>query len=258
MVKKILSIILWVITGAALIVLFVFGRNWYLETPLKGIKLELERGHNDGFVDKDTLLAYAEAACDLAHLNTISNVNMERIKQLLTDNPWIQSGDAFIGLDDTLTIKAKEYEPVLRVFGNDGRSVYVTTIGEVIPSSPRYTPHLLIASGNFKLSLPQRDAHVNDSVYVSTGLAEALVLSQAIAADTYLASHIGQIYRNKEGEFELAVNSFPPRVLLGDISNINNKLSRLHIILEKYNNTEELIGYKTLDLRYKNQIVCTK
>ena len=258
MVKKILSIILWVITGAALIVLFVFGRNWYLETPLKGIKLSLERSHINGFVDQDTMLANAAAVCDLAHQNKITNVDMKRINKLLADNPWIENGSAYIGLNDTLTIKAKEYEPVLRVYGNDGRSVYVTAEGKIIPSSPRYTPHLIIASGNFSLPMPQRNACVNDTLFGSTGIAEALILSQTIVRDDYLAEHVGQIYRNQEGEFELTVNNLPPKVIVGDIDNINHKMSRLRVLLEKYNNTEELINFKTLDLRYKNQIVCTK
>ena len=33
MVKKILSIVLWVVTGAAIIVLFAFARKGYLEKP---------------------------------------------------------------------------------------------------------------------------------------------------------------------------------------------------------------------------------
>jgi len=258
MVKKILSIILWAITGAALIALFVFGRNWYLETPLKGINLTLERSQMKGFVERDSLLSQAESICDLAHQNNISNVDLQRINKLLVDNPWIESGSAYIDLNDTMIIKAKEYEPVLRVYGNDGRSVYITAEGVIIPSSPHFTPHLIIASGNFNIPAPHRDAHVNDSVYGATGLAEALILSQAVESDDYLASHIGQIYRNKDGDFELTVNNLPPKVIVGDISNLNHKLSRLRIILEKYNNTEELVNYKTLDLKYKNQIVCTK
>ena len=243
MVKKILSIALWVVTGAALIVLFVFGRKWYLETPLKGIQINLERSHADGFVEKDSLLAYAKAVCDIAHHNTIENIDMERINKLLANNLWIEHGNAFIDLNDTLYIKAKEYEPVLRVYGIDGRSVYVTAEGVIIPSSPRYTPHLMIASGHFEQQ---------------TGIAEALTIAQAISRDEYLTEHIGQIYLNQDKEFEVTVNNLPVKVIVGDTCAIDDKLSRLRILLERYNNTEELIGYKTLDLKYKNQIVCTK
>ncbi len=243
MVKKILRIVLWVVTGAALIVLFVAGRKWYLETPLKGIQIHLERSHADGFVQKDSLMAYAEAVSGLRQHARISSVDMQRISKLLSDNPWIERGSAFIDLNDTLSITAKEYEPVLRVFGVDGRSVYVTAEGTLIPSSPHYTPHLLIASGNFD---------------EQSGIAEALAIAQAINADAYLTEHIGQIYRNQDQEFEVTVNNLPAKVILGDTTDLDSKLLRLRTLLEKYNNTEELIGYKTLDIKYKNQIVCTK
>ena len=39
MVKKILSIVLWVITAAAIVVLFICARESYLNTPLKSINL---------------------------------------------------------------------------------------------------------------------------------------------------------------------------------------------------------------------------
>ena len=243
MVKKILRIVLWVVTGAALIVLFFAGRKWYLETPLKGIKVDLERSQMKGFVDNDSLLAYAEAVCGMARHNKIANIDMQGINKLLSRNPWIERGSAYIDLNDTLFIKVKEYKPVLRVFYPNGTSVYVTAEGTVIPSSPRYTPHLLIASGHF-----DQDADI----------ANALAITQAISSDEYLTEHIGQIYLNQDKEFEVTVNNLPAKVIVGDTCFINDKLARLRTLLEKYNNTEELIGYKALDLKYKNQIVCTK
>ena len=258
MVKKILSIVLWVITGAALIVLFVSGRKWYLNTPLKGISLNLERNHYKGFVDNDSLMAYADAVSDLAHQNTIAKVNMGGIHKMLTDNPWIEKGNAYIDLNDTLFINAKEYEPVLRVYDGQGSSVYVTAEGVIIPPSQHYTPHLIIASGSFTLPAPGCNAKTSDSLYQQSGIAEALAIAQVVEHDHYLAGHIGQIYRNPDHEFELTVNNLPAKVIVGDTCAINDKLSRLRILLEKYNNTEELTGYKSLDLKYKNQIVCTK
>ena len=243
MVKKVLSIVLWVITGGALIVLFSFGRSKYLETPLKGVEINLKRIHSNGFVDQDSLLAHVQAVCDIAHQNKIADINMVQVNKLLSGNPWIESGSAFIDLNDTLYLEAKEYEPMLRVFGNDGRSVYVTYEGVIIPSSPIYTPHLMIASGYFE---------------EEAGIPEALAIAKAINRDEYLTEHIGQIYLNQNNEFEVTVNNLPAKVIVGDTMGIDDKLSRLKALLEKYNNTEELIGYKTLDLKYKNQIVCTK
>ena len=258
MVKKILKIALWVITGAALAALFVFGRKWYLETPLKGIVFQLERDRDNGFVEEDSVMSYVEALCDIKHQAAIATIDMMQIRTFLDDNPWIEKSSAYIGLDDTLVIQAKEYDPVLRVFNQDKRSVYVTTDGVIIPSSPNYTPHLIIASGDFTFPTPQESASVTDSIYADTGLPEALAIAIAIRNNQAAAKHIGQIYKDIDNKYELMVNNLPARVILGDTCMVANKLTRLGILMEKFGGTEELDKYKTLDLKYKNQIVCTK
>ena len=258
MVKKILKIALWVITGVALTTLFVYGRRWYLDTPLKGIVFQLERDRDNGFVKTDSVMSYVEAISDIKHHAANSSVNLMKIRDFLNSNPWIESSSAYIGLNDTLIIHAKEYDPVIRVFNQDKRSVYVTSDGVVIPSSPNYAPHLIIASGEFSFPTPDSKTTVNDSVYANTGLPEALAIAKAIRNDQTTAKHIGQIYKNTNNKYELMVNNLPARVILGDTNMVANKLTRLGILLEKYGGTEELDNYKTLDLKYKNQIVCTK
>lgn len=258
MVKKILSIILWVVTGAALIALFVFGHKWYLETPLKGVSCFVERSHANGFIIKDSIIAHAKVICNTEHQAAISTVDMMKIQRMLNGNPWIAQSSAYIGLNDTLCISIKEYEPVLRVYNHDGTSVYLTRNGNIIPSSPHYTPHLIIASGNYSFASPDKNANVTDSLYLQSGLVETLSIAKAIGKDQYLKEHIGQIYRNNDNEYEITVNNLPVQVILGDTCSVDNKLFRLKVLLEKYHGTMELEGYKTMSLKYKNQIVCTK
>lgn len=258
MVKKILSIVLWVVTGAAIITLFAFARKGYLETPLKGINLSIERSQPAGFVEKDSVLAQARAICDIEHHAAISSINMMQLRQMLDNNPWIDQSSVYIDLNDTLRITAAEYHPVLRVYNRDGRSVYLTREGVILPPSPRYTPHLIITSGNYSFATPLRNGHISDSLYQGSGLAEALAITQAIGKDQFLKEHIGQIYRNTDNEYEVIVNNLPIQVIVGDTCAVDNKLHRLRVLLEKYQGTTELEGYKTMNLKYKNQIVCTK
>ena len=258
MVKKILSIILWVITGAAIVVLFIFGRKSYLETPLKGISFAIERYHEKGFIESDSILARAQAICGMERQASIASVDMMQLRRMLDSNPWIAEAGAHIGLNDTLFIKAREYEPMLRVYNSNGLSVYVTAEGVIIPSSPHYTPHLIIASGNYNFAMPQKNGNTADSLYRNSGLDETLSIAKAIGKDQFLIDHIGQIYRNNDNEYELIVNNLPVQVLLGDTCDIDSKLHSLEVLLEKYHGTEELLNYRTMNLKYKNQIVCTK
>ena len=258
MVKKILSIVLWVVTGAAIITLFVFARKGYLETPLKGISLNMERVQNEGFVENDSIIAQASSICGMERHAVVADIDMMQLHRMLDDNPWIAHSSVFIDLNDTLRLSATEYEPVLRVYNHEGRSVYITREGVIIPSSPRYTPHLIIASGNYGFATPRRNGSITDSLYLNSGLADALAIAQAIEKDQFLQEHIGQIYRNNDNEFEVIVNNLPIPVVVGDTCAIENKLFRLKVLLEKYQGTTELENYKTMSLKYKNQIVCTK
>ena len=258
MVKKILSIIAWVITGAALIVLFVVAYKGYSNTPLKGIAFNLERHADKGFIEKDSTIVAIEELCGIRKHATIKSVDMLKIQQLLKSSPWIENTSAYIGLNDTLIIKAKEYDPILRVFNKKGRSVYVTEAGDILPSSPTYTPRLIIASGNYDFATSKGSQRLSDTAFSTTGLDETLAITKAILNDDFLKGSIGQIYRNEKRQYEVVVNGLTARVLVGDTTAINDKMAKLSTLLEKYSGTEELNAYKTLDLRYKNQIVCTK
>ena len=258
MVKKILSIVLWVVTGAAIITLFAFARKGYLESPLKGIHLNMERANGVGFIEDDSIIAQAKSICGMERHAAIADIDMMKLHRMLDENPWISRSSVYIDLNDTLRLTATEYEPALRVYNQEGRSVYVTREGVLIPSSPRYTPHLIIASGNYGFATLHRNGNINDSLYLNSGLAEALAIAQAIEKDPFLQEHIGQIYRNNDNDFEVIVNNLPIQVIVGDTCGIDNKLFRLKVLLEKYQGTTELENYQSMSLKYKNQIVCTK
>lgn len=237
--------------------LFVFGRRTYLNTPLKGIDFTFEQSNSKGCVEKDTLLSTIEALCDIQNEASISSVNMMGVNKLLNDNPWIEQASGYIGLNDTLILKAKEYKPVIRIFNKAGKSVFVSEKGTIIPFSPKHSPRLIVANGDFDFPMPRQNTSMNDSLYVTSGIPEALHIALALNKDSFLTGSIGQIYKN-DNEYELVVNDLQAKVILGDTCVTDDKLSRLRTILEKYSGTQELLPYKTLNLKYKNQIVCTK
>ena len=146
MVKKILRIVLWVVTGATLVVLFVFAREDYLNQPLKAVQIVTKA--DTGFVRKGMLRDEIWQLCGRSNIGT---VNMVAIQERLNNNPWIEHNASYVDLDGTLHVNFEEYEPKFRVFAKSGRSVYVTDNGVVIPSNRIYTPYVLIASGNFEL-----------------------------------------------------------------------------------------------------------
>ena len=253
MVKKILSILLWVVTAAALVVLFVFARENYLTTPLKSI--QLIPATDTGFVRKTALHKEIEQICGNSKVGT---VNMIAIQKVIEENSWIEDGTSYIDLDGTLNVSFKEYEPWFRVFGKKGHSVYVTRDGVVIPSSRTYTPYVLVASGNFELRSDSATYQLSDTLDSDRNLLNALHWCEAIEGNDFVSHCIGQLYCNKRNQFELTVKGFDGRVIVGDTCDATDKLKRLESFMKQRIDSPETKTLKSINLNYKNQIVCTK
>ena len=253
MVKKILSIVLWVITAAALIVLFIYARENYLSTPLKTVNLMPES--DSGFVRRSVLHEEIEKQCKQAKIGT---VDMIKIQNHLDANPWIESNSAYIDLNGNLNVNFKEYEPQFRVFGKNGQSVYVTDAGIVMPSCSNYTPYVLIASGNFDLDNDSTTYTLCDTLVRDRNIIDALYWFKAIKANPFIENCVGQLYCNNKNQFELTVKGLDARVIVGDTCLAADKLNRLEIFMKQRINRLETHSMKIINLNYKNQIVCTK
>ena len=255
MVKKILSILAWIVTAGSLIALFVVAREHYLNTPVRSVNLNIERGTDNGFVKSEAVLADIGTLSSNAKIGTI---NMEGIRNQLKANPWIESSSAYIGLDAIMNVSIKEYEPIMRIFDKNGSSAYVTADGLLLPTSLGYTPHLLIASGNFTLDNDRLNQQLCDTLEADRNILNALQVFEAIERNKSLKNSIGQLYCNARNEFEIVAKGIPSRIVLGTTDNLDDKLRRLEIFINQKAGSAELYGFKKIDLQFKNQIVCTK
>ena len=254
MVNKILSIVAWVVTAGALIALFVFAREDYLTSPVKDVQLHIERSGDSGFIKEHFLKADIERFRN----TNIGTFKIYDLQQSLNANPWIASNTSYIDLDGTLHVSIKEYEPVLRVFSNDGKSVYLTEAGQVLPTNRLYTPYVLVTSGSFDLQNDSISYPLNDSTAGHQALAEALHIWKAIEGNPFMKSCIGQVYRNSKGEFDITVKDVKAQVILGDTIQIADKLRRAEIFFKQKAGTADLTAMKNINFKYKNQVVCTK
>ena len=257
MVKKILSIALWVITAAAIVVLFIFARENYLNTPVKAVNLL--PASDSGFVRRSVLQKEIESYCEeFGRSKKIGTVDMVKIQKSLDANPWIESNATHIGLDGNLNVSFKEYEPQLRVFGKNGRSAYVTDEGVVVPSCTNYTPYVLVASGNLDLPVDTATYTLCDTLDRDHNIINALYWYKVIKANPFMGNCVGQLYCDSKNEFELTVKGLDARVIVGDTCLAADKLYRLETFMKKRINRMETQNMKTINLKYKNQIVCTK
>ena len=105
---------------------------------------------------------------------------------------------------------------IVRISPIDGKDFYMDSEGSIFGLSHNYTEHLLIANGN-----------IQDIARLYT----VLNLAKYISSDSLWNAQIVQIYLKKSKEIELVPRVGNHTILLGDITNYQEKLRKLYLFL---------------------------
>ena len=92
-----------------------------------------------------------------------------------------------------------------------------------------------------------------DSLETLTSTADLIV---KLTKDTLLESELETLYLENH-EYILDMRSFPFQVVLGDSTQLKNKLEKLKIFCAFQTSQDSLIDFDKINLSYKNQVVAT-
>ena len=172
----------------------------------------------------------------------ITEVNTELIEQELLKNEMISQVEAYKTPSGIVKLEVTQKIPILRVMGVNG-NYYVDNLGTLMPISRRYAAHVPIASGYVEKELAMNDLYKF-----------ALFLQE----NKFWNDQIEQIYITSDGDVELIPRVGDHRIVLGTFDGFEEKLANLRLF---YQQAIPKIGwekYSSINLKYKNQIVCTK
>ena len=84
------------------------------------------------------------------------------------------------------------------------------------------------------------------------------IINRYIQEDSFLQAQIEQIYINKSNEIELVPKVGRHLILFGDIDNMETKFENLIVFYEQGMKKAGWKKYKTINLKYSNQVICSK
>ena len=168
----------------------------------------------------------------------MNDVSFKNIESLLSNHPSIRYANVYSDMQGKVFVSVIQRNPIVRVQnGKDG--YYLDEDGLRMPLSNEYTARMLLVTGEVNL------VNENDLYY----------LSDVIIKDEFLKKQIVQIDINKDSEL-LMLTQIGEQVEFGQIKEVGEKFKKLKLYYEKGNSQNQ--EYKTLNLKYKNQIVCIK
>ena len=170
-----------------------------------------------------------------------SVINLYKLENNVTQNPYVEKASVFLTIEGILKAIIKQRGPVARII-NEYESYYVDKQGVKIPLSDNFSSRVLLVSGIF-----------NDK-----NLEEILPLIHNILGDNFLQKEVVGISRSSQGEYQFAVRSGNYKINFGKLTEVDVKIKKLKAFYNKTFEDKTIQNYKTINVKYHNQVVCTK
>ena len=194
--------------------------------------------------------------------NTVySDIEVGKIRKVLESNPYIHKAQVSLGLNGIVEVNIDQKEPIARVFNKKGDSYYLTSECKLMPLSNIDIEHLIVVSGEINQEIDivySGRSFKSPSNYHELALYIVWKLASYIRQNIFLSAQIDQIIVTENLEIELIPLIGEQLIILGDIDNLEIKFQNLETL---YTQGFQMVGwdkYKTINLKYINQVVCTR
>ncbi len=251
--KKILTGILWIALVMGFCTLWAFSVVERKKLESTKINFKIDESENKFFVNANDLnqIIKAKGYDTLLH-KKINNIGWMQLEQAFEANPWIANAEIFANRNGEIEIDVRQRCPLMRIINKNGVSFYVDEKGVPMTLSSKFTAREIIVSGklasaDFNYSHPEQGKRF-----------DLVKLVRYINADDFLKAQIVQINVKENDELELYPLAGSHVIEFGDANEAQEKFERLKIFYKEGLNKVGWSKYKTIDVRFKNQIVAVR
>ena len=263
-IKKILRAAAWCCLVIGLFIMMGFASKEEGKMTCKSLKISIRQNDENFFVDERDIRQMIYDRGDSIINQPMSSIDISNLEKLMHTNPWVSNAEVYVSIGGELKIELEQRKPVLRVINRKGESFYIDTEGKLMLWSQKFTPRVLVASGNIPESydsfykLGVKDILANDSLRKFSCLDDLFAIAQYVSADEFWNAQTEQVFINSKNEIELVGRAGNQKIIFGDGSDMEEKFTKLKTFYKVGLNTSGWNTYDTLNLKYKNQVVAIK
>ncbi len=170
-----------------------------------------------------------------------SVIDLYGLENKVKKNPYVEKALVFLTIDGVLKLIIKQRSPVARIIQKSD-SYYIDKDGVKVPLSNNYSARVLLISG----------------IKNDKELKEILPLITFILNDNFLHKEIIGIEKFETGEYQFSARSGDHKIDFGTLSKMEIKFKKLKAFYNKTFEDKTIQNYKAINVKYHNQVVCTK
>lgn len=241
----------WLISLAGVVVLLSFINIKKQTVKCTDVKILIPGA--DNFIEREEIDQILREDQGVLLGRNIENINIHKIEKKLQSNPYIAFAKVYVEMDGVLHIEVKQRQPVVRILNSSGQDFYIDNDGLKMPISSNFTANVLVATGNITEVFGSRV----DTLH--TKLAHDIYKTALfIKRDTLWDSQIEQLVVDQKNDIELIPRVGDQRIILGNADSLEKKMTNLLLFYKKAMPQVGWDAYRTINIKYTNQIVCEK
>ena len=181
------------------------------------------------------------------------SIHLGKVEAIIRLNPYVKNAEVFLDASNHINVKLTQREAILRVIDMGDVGYYIDTEGVQFPLSRHGTARVPIATGFIGAGIQCKDLKK-----VDCPLHPLLVLMEFIRSNPMWDADIEQIYVDKYGEFTLVPKLGEANIIIGEATHLPEKFHRLEQFYAEAMPYEGWTRYKTINVKYEGQVVCSK
>lgn len=198
-------------------------------------------GNNNNFVDAKTVnKLLIENKSDVKTIEKLE-VDLDKLEKTINKQEMVQKSEVFVSVDGVLKAIVVQKTPVARVFNNEG-SFYIDYEGNRMALSDNFTARVPLISGEITAKNKEK-------------LGELL---KAIYDDDFLRKNIIGIQISASDDLIMMNRNFNYQIEFGKMTNVERKFKNYKAFFQKAVLDSTLTKYKNINLKFTQQVVCTK
>ena len=254
--KKSLNISMWVLIFAGLFFLLGFMGTKHNNMVCKDLNIIIDYKDASPLIVNSDISNTIYKSYDSLIGKKLTDINALAIEEQLNNMNFVKKAEVYSTLTGVLKVKVVQRSPLVRIMNSRNQSFYISKDGQLMPVNPGFSSRTLVASGNIS-SLYSDTLNVNNPNSDQV-LSDIYSLSTFIQQDPFLNAQIEQIYLNAKHEFELIPKVGRHVIIFGELANMETKFNKLKLFYEKGIQKAGWDKYKSINLKFENQVVCAK
>ena len=168
------------------------------------------------------------------------NLDLKEMEMVLESDDMVKSAQVYLTVNGEVSAKVEQRRPIARV--QTASIFYIDEDGLAMPLSPQHSARVPLVMGII-------ENEQLDAIY-----SMALKIDQ----DPFLKTYVTEIHQNETKEIRLKMRLLNFEIEVGSLDRLDEKMKNLKAFYQKAKKDKMLDIYKSVNLQFKNQVVCTK